>query len=80
MWTYFANNEPFLLLNKNYTSYRNEIICNELGIFCRMIIIQFHNLTNNVNRSMLAKIITDLANNQTMTTIMGIWEECLQTG
>ena len=36
-----------------------------------MIITQFHNLTNTVNRATLTTKITDLANNQTMTAIMG---------
>ena len=40
MLTHFANNEPFLLLNKKYASYE---IC------CRIVITQFHNFTNNFN-------------------------------
>ena len=38
---------------------------------CYLVITQFQNLTNTVNRSTLDKIITDLANNQTMTAIIG---------
>ena len=78
MLIHFANNKPFLLLNKHYASYDNQIICDEFGMFFRMIIMQFHNLTNTVNKATFAKQITDLANNQTMTTIKGIWQECLQ--
>ena len=74
MWTHFANNEPFLLLNKNYASYHNHIICNEFGIvwwsWWFMMIMQFHNLTNTVNRWTLAKKVADLANNQIMTATM----------
>ena len=55
MSTYFANNKPFLWLNKNYASYDNQIRCNEFGIFCCTIIMQFHNFTNTVTRSTLAK-------------------------
>ena len=54
MLTHFANIEPFLLLNKNYASY-NKILCNEFGLFCCMIITQFHIFTNTINRSTLTK-------------------------
>ena len=67
---HFADNKLFRLLNKNYASYKNLIICNEFGNCCHIIITQIHNLTNTVNRWMLAKIITALGNNQTMTASM----------
>ena len=50
MWNHFANNEPFLLLNKNYACCENQTVDNEFEIFCRIIITQFHNLANNFNR------------------------------
>ena len=50
MSTHFANNEPFLLLNKKYGSYESQTIGNEFGMFCCIIITQFHILTNNFNR------------------------------
>ena len=65
MLTHLANNEPFLLVNKNYASHDNDI-CNEFGIHCHIILTQFHNPTSTVNRS-------TLANNQTMIVIMDIW-------
>ena len=45
MWAHFVNNNAFLLLNKNYESYKNQTLGNECGISCCIIITQFHNLT-----------------------------------
>ena len=40
---------------KNLASYEKQTIGNEFGIFCCIIITQFHNLTYNFNRWMLTK-------------------------
>ena len=53
---------------------RINTIGNELRISCCIIITQFHNFTNNLNRC------CDFGNNHTMTAIVGIWQYCLQIG
>ena len=45
MSKHFVKNKHFLLLNKNYAFYENQSIGNKFGIFCHIIITQFHNLT-----------------------------------
>ena len=51
----------FLLVNKNYASYGNQIVGNEFGIFSCIIITQFPNFTNNFNLRTLAQKINDVA-------------------
>ena len=48
--------------------------------FFHLIIKQCHNLANTINRSTLTKQFTDFTNNQTMTAIIVIWQECLEIG
>ena len=60
MSTHFANNEPYLLLNKNYASCENQTVGNEFGIFWHIIITQFPNLTTNFNRLTFTKKINEI--------------------